>query len=134
MQRKILRFISEPNGDNLAFGNDSTQPKPRESNTATDDHEETEDGARDDGEHEKLSSRGRFIRCCQKGRICNNCPTCACMFLSRYDMHSVAYKNLYHVYKLALTSSVTKEQFAKIHFQNVNCSKHDYEARYRQII
>ena len=47
---------------------------------------------------------------------------------SRYDMHSAAYKNLYKVYKPALTLPVTKEHFAKEHFQNVNCSKHDYEA------
>ena len=97
----------------------------------TDDHEETEDDARDDGENQKLSNRGRFIRL--RGR-CNNCPTCVCMFFSRYDMHSAAYKNLYQAYKLALTLIVTKEHFAKEHFQNLNCSKHDYETRYRHII
>ena len=53
---------------------------------------------------------------------------------SCYDMYSAAYKNLYKVSKLALTLPVTKEHFAKEHFQNVSCSKHDYEARYRQII
>ena len=79
MQRKKLRLIREPNDDNLAFGNNSTQPRPHESNTATDDHEETEDDARNDGENQKLSSRGRFIRL--RGR-CNNCPTCVCVFLS----------------------------------------------------
>jgi hypothetical protein len=42
------------------------------------------------------------------------------MFLSRYDMHSTGYKNLYQVYKL--TFPVAKEHFAKEHFQNVNCS------------
>jgi hypothetical protein len=121
MQRKKLRLIREPNGDNLAFGNESTQQRPHESNTANDDHEETEDDARNDGEKQELSSRGRFIRCCQKGRRCNNCPTCVCMFLSRYDMHSTAYQNLYQVYKLTLTLPVTKEHFAKEHFQNLNC-------------
>ena len=115
IQRKKLRLIREPNGDNLAFGN---QPKPQESNTATDNHEETGDDARDDGENQKLSSPGIFIRCCQKGRRCNNCPSCVYMFLSRYDMHSAAYKNLYQVYKLALTLPVTKKHFAKKHFQN----------------
>ncbi|CAB3981871.1 Hypothetical predicted protein [Paramuricea clavata] len=52
--RKKLRLIGEPNDDNLAFGNKSTQPRSHESNTVTDDHEETEDDARDDGENQKL--------------------------------------------------------------------------------
>ena len=66
-----IRLIREqPNGDNLAFGNESTQPMPHESNTANDDHEETEDNACDDGESHELSGRGRFIRGCKKGKRC----------------------------------------------------------------
>ncbi len=34
--------------------------------------------------------------------------TCVYMFLSRYNMHSAAYKNLYQIYKLALTLPVTQ--------------------------
>ncbi|CAB4029788.1 Hypothetical predicted protein [Paramuricea clavata] len=40
VQRKKLRLMREPNGDNLAFGNESTQPRTHESNTANYDHEE----------------------------------------------------------------------------------------------
>ena len=40
---------------------------------------------------------------CKQGDRCKNCPTCGYMFLAKYNMHSAAYKNLYQVYKLALT-------------------------------
>jgi hypothetical protein len=39
------------------------------------------------------------------------------MFLSRYDMQSAVYKNLYQVNKLALTLLVTKKHFAKKNFR-----------------
>jgi hypothetical protein len=100
-----IRLIRELNGDNHAFGN---EPRPHESNTANDDHEEAEDDARDDSENRALSGRGRFITSCQKGKRCTNCLTCVYMFLSHYNMHSAAYKNLYQIYKLALTLPVTQ--------------------------
>ncbi len=54
---------------------------PHESNTANDDHEETEDNACDDGESHKLSGCGRFIRGCKKGKRCNNCHVYICFVL-----------------------------------------------------
>ena len=45
---------------------------------------------------------------CKQGDRCKNCPTCVYMFLAKYNMHSAAYKNLYQVYKLALTLPVTQ--------------------------
>ena len=77
--------------DNHGLGNEFTSSK-------------THDTDRDGGCQETVNRR----KGCKKSERCNNCPTCVYMFLAKYNMHSAAYKNLYQVYKLALTLPVTQ--------------------------
>ena len=45
---------------------------------------------------------------CKESALCNNCPSCVHRFLYRYNFHSAAYRNLYQIYKLAITLPVTQ--------------------------
>ena len=58
-----------------------------------------------DSDYQEINDRRKG---CKRSDRCNNCPTCVYMFLVKYNMHSAAYKNLYQVYKLALTLPVTQ--------------------------
>ena len=62
-------------------------------------------GTHHDSGYQEINDRRKG---CKQSDTCNNCPTCVYMFLAKYNMHSAAYKNLYEVYKLALTLPVTQ--------------------------
>ena len=62
-------------------------------------------GTHHDSGYQEINDRRKGCKRSDRG---NNCPTCVYMFLAKYNMHSAAYKNLYQVYKLALTLPVTQ--------------------------
>ncbi|CAB4044611.1 Hypothetical predicted protein, partial [Paramuricea clavata] len=114
-----IRFIREPNGANLAFGDESTQPKPHESNTA---NSQSEYDARDDGDQnqELYQVVVDLLESARKARgVTVTIARHVYMLFSRYNMHSAAYKNLYLVYKLALISLVTQLVFCERTFSKL---------------
>ena len=72
--------------------------------SVTDDFDENDDSDNEDSLRDALSERA----ICQKDALCNNCPSCIHRFLYRYNFHSAAYRNLFQVYKLAITLPVTQ--------------------------